>query len=138
MDATIKWTGNFSFEGTPDSGHKIIMDGPPEHGGDNKGVRPMELLLLGMGGCTGFDVVQILNKARAELNGFEVELKAERAITDPKVFTNIHAHFIIRGKGIKESLVKRAIDLSAEKYCSASIMLGHTAKISHSFEIVEG
>jgi len=135
MDATIEWKGNFCFEAKAESGHTILMDGPPEHGGANKGPRPMELLLLGMGGCTAFDVVQILQKGRAGLRKCSISLSADRASEDPKVFTKIHVHFVFSGENIKEALIKRAIELSAEKYCSASIMLGKTAAISHSYEI---
>ena len=117
--------------------HAVVMDGPPEDGGRNLGVRPMEMLLLGMGGCTAFDVVHILKKARQPISDCVVELSAERADTPPKVFTRIHAHFIVSGKGLTEAQVKRAVELSAEKYCSASIMLGKMAQISHDYEIVE-
>jgi putative redox protein len=113
------------------------MDGPPESGGRNLGVRPMEMLLLGMGGCTAFDVVHILKKGRHEVLDCEVHLEAERAETDPKVFTRIHAHFVVKGRALKEDAVKRAIELSAEKYCSASIMLGKSAEITHDYEIAE-
>ena len=119
------------------SGHAVVMDGPADFGGRNLGVRPMEMLLMGMGGCTEFDVLLILRKGRHEVNFCEVELEAERAETDPKVFTRIHAHFRVGGKGLSEKVVGRAVQLSAEKYCSASIMLGATAEISHDFEIVE-
>ncbi len=135
MDATIEWKGNFCFEAKAGSGHTILMDGPPEHGGENKGARPMELMLLGMGGCTAFDVVQILQKGRAGLKTCAISLSAQRAEDDPKVFTSIHVHFVFEGENVKEALIKRAIELSAEKYCSASIMLGKTAKITHSYEI---
>jgi putative redox protein len=113
------------------------MDGAPEAGGRNLAPRPMELLLAGTGGCTAFDVVAILKKGRHAVTGCEVSLTAERAETDPKVFTHIHFHFRITGKGLKPEVVTRAINLSKEKYCSASIMLGETAKITHDFEIVE-
>ena len=119
------------------SGHAVVMDGPPDFGGRNLGVRPMEMLLMGMGGCTEFDVLLILRKGRHEVTFCEVELEAERAETDPKVFTRIHAHFRVGGKGLSEKAVERAVRLSAEKYCSASIMLGATAQISHDFELVE-
>lgn len=135
MEATIEWKGDFCFESKSGSGHTVIMDGPPEHGGANQGPRPMEMLLLGMGGCTAFDVVQILNKGRAGLTACRISLTAERATEDPKVFTNIHVHFDFEGDNVKEALVKRAIELSAEKYCSASIMLGETAEITHSYKI---
>jgi putative redox protein len=121
--------------GESGSGHALVMDGPPEHGGRNLGVRPMEMLLLGMGGCTEFDVLHILKKARQQVTGCVVELEAERAQDDPKVFTRIHVHFIISGPNLSEKHVTRAVSLSAEKYCSASIMLGATADITHDYEI---
>ena len=119
------------------SNHAALMDGAPEAGGRNLAPRPMELLLAGTGGCTAFDVVAILKKGRHAVSGCEVTLKAERAETDPKVFTHIHFHFRVTGKGLKPEVVTRAINLSKEKYCSASIMLGETARITHDFEIVE-
>lgn len=119
------------------SGHAVVMDGPPEHGGRNLGVRPMEMLLMGMGGCTEFDVLMILRRGRHDVAFCEVELEAERADTEPKVFTRIHAHFRIGGRGLSEKAVARAVELSATKYCSASIMLGAMADITHDFEIVE-
>jgi putative redox protein len=125
------------YVGESGSGHAMVMDGPPELGGRNLGVRPMEMLLLGMGGCMAIDVINILKKARQVVTGCEVELEAERADTDPKVFTHIQVHFIVTGKGVNENHLKRAIALSAEKYCSASIMLGRTAEITHSYEIRE-
>jgi putative redox protein len=120
--------------GESGSGHGVVMDGPPELGGRNVGVRPMELLLIGMGGCTQFDVLLILRKSRQEVTDCVVELTADRAAADPKVFTRIHAHFILTGRGLDPRQVERAIKLSAEKYCSASIMLGTTAAITHDFE----
>ena len=120
------------------SGHALVMDGPPEHGGRNLGVRPMEMLLMGMGGCTQFDVLLILRRGRHHVSFCEVELEAERAESDPKVFTRIHAHFRVGGKGLTENAVEPAVQLSAEKYCSASIMLGAVAEITHDFEIVGG
>ena len=137
MKATIKWNGDVSFAGTADSGHTVIMDGSPEVGGQNKGSRPMELVLIGMGGCTAFDVVHILRKSRQEITDCFAEIEAKRAETDPKVFTNIHIHFIVTGKNLDEKKVQHAIELSATKYCSASIMLGKTAKITHDFELIE-
>ena len=119
------------------SGHTVVMDGPPDFGGRNLGVRPMEMLLMGMGGCTEFDVLLILRRGRHEVSFCEVELEAERAESAPKVFTKIHAHFRVGGKGLTEKVVARAVKMSAEKYCSASIMLGATAEITHDFEIVE-
>lgn len=123
--------------GESGSGHVVVMDGPPESGGRNLGVRPMEMLLLGMGGCTEFDVVHILRKGRHQVRLCEVELEAERAATEPKVFTRIHVHFRVGGPGLTEQVVERAVRLSAEKYCSASIMLGQVAEITHDFELVE-
>lgn len=137
MKANIKWTGDVSFTGTADSGHTVIMDGAPDAGGQNKGSRPMELVLVGTGGCTAFDVMHILRKSRQEVSGCVAELEAKRADTDPKVFTNIHIHFVITGKNLDPKKVQHAIELSATKYCSASIMLAKTAKITHDFDIVE-
>jgi putative redox protein len=135
MRARVKWVENAMFVAESGSGHSVVMDGPPEHGGRNLGIRPMEMLLLGMGGCTAFDVVHILKRSRQPVIDCEVELEAERADTEPKVFTRIHVHFIVKGTGLKENHVRRAVSLSAEKYCSASIMLGKTAEITHDFEI---
>lgn len=137
MKARIKWLENVTMVAESDSGHAIVMDGPPEHGGRNLGVRPMELLLMGMGGCTEFDVLLILRRGRHDVRFCEVVLEAERAAEDPKVFTRIHAHFRVGGRGLSAKAVERAVQLSAEKYCSASIMLGATATITHDFEIVE-
>ena len=137
MKARVKWLDGAAMVGEAGSGHALVMDGPPEHGGRNLGVRPMEMLLLGMGGCTEFDVLMILRKSRQDVTGCEVVLEAERAETDPKVFTRIHAHFRVGGKGLTEKAVERAVKMSAEKYCSASIMLGAMAEITHDFEIVE-
>ncbi len=137
MKARVKWVEQVTFLGEAGSGHAVVMDGPPEHGGRNLGVRPMEMLLLGMGGCTAFDVVSILKKSRQAVTDCVVELSAERADSDPKVFTAIHAHFIITGRDLSEERVCRAVDLSADKYCSASIMLGKVARVTHDYEIVE-
>ena len=137
MKARVKWVEDATFLGESGSGHAIVMDGPPDHGGRNLGVRPMEMLLLGMGGCTMFDVMMILTKARQDVRDCIVELEAERADEEPKVFTKIHAHFRVIGKNLKEDRVKRAIELSAEKYCSASIMLGAMAEITHDYVIEE-
>nr|WP_274520727.1 MULTISPECIES: OsmC family protein [Ectothiorhodospira] len=131
----IKWLDNATFVGESGSGHAVVMDGPPEHGGRNLGPRPMEMLLLGMGGCTAFDVMQILRKSRQSVTDCELEVSAERAETDPKVFTRIHVHYIVTGHELSEKHVARAVSLSAEKYCSASIMLGKVAEITHDFEI---
>lgn len=138
MKARVKWVESTLFVGESGSGHCVVMDGPPESGGRNLGIRPMEMLLVGMGGCTAYDVVHILQKGRHPVDHCEVSLDAERAEADPKVFTKIHAHFVVKGNGLNEAAVRRAIDLSAEKYCSAAIMLGKTASISHDFEIVSG
>ena len=135
MKATIRWVGDAMFVGESGSGHAVVMDGPPEDGGRNLGIRPMEMLLIGMGGCTAFDVVLILRKARQQISDCRVELQAERAAEPPKVFTRIHVHFVVSGHNLSESQVKRAVALSAEKYCSASIMLGKTADITHDYEI---
>ena len=137
MRATIKWLDNVSFVGETETSHAIVMDGAPDAGGRNIGPRPMEVVLVGTGGCTAFDVVHILKRARQAVSDCVVELEAERADTDPKVFTKIHMHFIVTGKDLKAEQVARAIKLSAEKYCSASIMLSKTADITHDFEIRE-
>ena len=135
MDATVKWLDHMSFVAETGSGHSVIMDGPPDHGGRNLAPRPMELVLAGLGGCTAFDVVQFLKKARQQVTGCRVELNAERAAEPPAVFTRIHLRYVLTGRGLTESQVKRAVELSAEKYCSASIMLGKTATITHEWII---
>lgn len=138
MKTMINWAGEgVSFSATTASGHTVVMDGAPEAGGNNLGPRPMELLLAGTGGCTAFDVVTILKKGRHQISGCEVSLEAERAPTDPKVFTHIHFHFKITGTALKPEAVKRAVELSKEKYCSASIMLGKTANITYDIDIVD-
>jgi putative redox protein len=137
MKARIKWVEQASFLAESESGHAVLMDGAPDHGGRNLGPRPMEMLLMGMGGCTAFDVISILRKARQPVSDCVVELSAERADSVPKVFTRIHVHFVVTGRGLAEKQVGRAVSLSAEKYCSASLMLGKTAEITHDFEIVE-
>ena len=137
MKAEVKWAGAARFDGISETGHTVIMDGAEEYGGKNQGTRPMELLLLGMGGCSAFDVVLILKKARQEIVDCVVQLDATRADKEPKVFTKIHAHFVVTGKDLSEKRVARAVELSAEKYCSASIMLGKTAEITHDFELIE-
>ncbi len=136
MKATIELKEGVHFSGATGSGHEIEIDGPPEHGGRNLGARPMELVLLGMGACTAFDVVHILRKSRHNVSSCTVQLEADRADEVPKVFTHIRVHFRIAGKDLQERAVTRAIALSSEKYCSASIMLAKTAKITHSFEVV--
>ena len=138
MECKVKWIeGGMSFLAETGSNHLIAMDGPPDAGGRNLAPRPMELLLAGTGGCTAFDVVSILQKGRHAVIGCEVSLQAERADTEPKVFTRIHFHFRVSGKSLKPEAVERAIKLSKDKYCSASIMLGKTAAITHDVEIVE-
>jgi len=135
MKARIKWVEGALMVGESPSGHAVVMDGPPDHGGRNLGVRPMEMLLLGMGGCTQFDVVHILQRGRHAVDACEVRIEAERAPVDPKVFTRIHVHFIVSGARLTDKVVERAVRLSAEKLCSASIMLGKVAEITHDFEI---
>ena len=137
MKARIKWIENVSFVAESGSGHALVLDGAPEGGGRDLGPRPMEVVLMGTGGCTAYDVMHILRKSRAPVTDCVLEIEAERAEEDPKVFTRIHFHFIVTGKGLKPTQVERAVQLSAEKYCSASIMLGKTAAISHDFEIRE-
>lgn len=137
MKARVKWLDHMSFVGESGSGHSVVMDGAPEVGGRNLGIRPMEMLLLGLGGCTSFDVVLILQKSRQAISDCEVLIEAERALEDPKVFTRINLHFIVKGKNLSADKVERAIKLSAEKYCSASMMLGKTANITHDFELIE-
>lgn len=138
MECKVKWAGEgMSFTAQTGSGHSVTMDGAPEAGGRNLGPRPMELVLAGTGGCTAFDVVLILKKGRHDVRDCEVSLAAERAESDPKVFTRIHFHFVVTGRGLKREVVARAIELSKDKYCSASIMLGKTAEITHDFAIVD-
>ena len=137
MKARVKLIEGVSFVGQSESGHSVVMDGAPESGGKNLGVRPMEMLLMGLGGCSAFDVVLILRKSRQPITDCVADLSAERADSDPKVFTRIHVHFTVTGKGLDPKRVEQAVKLSAEKYCSASIMLGKTAEITHDFEVVE-
>ena len=137
MNISVNWVDGLLMVGKSHSGHSITMDGPPEIGGDNLGVRPMEMLLLGVAGCTMIDVVTTLKKMRQELTYCETKVNAERADDHPKVFTDIHIQFLVKGNDLDSKKVKKAITLSAEKYCSASIMLGKTASISHDFEILE-
>lgn len=136
MKVSVALQQNVNFKATTGSGHDIMMDGPPDFGGENKGARPMETLLAGMGGCASFDVVHILRKRRLSVVDCIAEIEAERADSEPKVFTKIHLHFKVSGEGLTEKAVGKAVQLSAEKYCSASIMLGKTADITHSFEII--
>ncbi len=137
MECTVRWVEGRTFLAETGSGHLVAMDGAPEAGGRNLAPRPMELLLAGAGGCTAFDIVMILEKGRQAVRGCEVQLEAERAPSDPKVFTRIRFHYVVRGRGLDADRVERAVKLSAEKYCSASIMLGKTAELEHTWEIVE-
>ena len=137
MEARVKWVERRTFLGESGSGHSVVMDGPPDAGGRDLGVRPMEMLLLGMGGCTAFDVVDILQKGREPVEDVVIELSGERSEEIPKVFTRIDVKYIITGKGLNPDKVERAVRLSAEKYCSATIMMGATAEITHTIEIVE-
>lgn len=136
MNVSIKWAGEACFKGTSGSGHDVTMDGPADHGGRDRGARPMEMMLLGLGGCTSFDVMSILQKSRQDVTDCVTEIQAERADAIPAVFTEIHIHFIVTGRNLKENQVRRAVELSAEKYCSASIMLASAGvKVTHDFEI---
>ncbi|MAJ90763.1 MAG: peroxiredoxin [Legionellales bacterium] len=137
MNINVSWAGEALFVGETASGHKILMDGPPEGGGHDLGPRPMEMLLLGTGSCSSYDVISILKKSRQNVTACEVEISSSRAESEPKVFTSIHIHFKVTGVSLKEKQVERAVSLSAEKYCSASIMLGASAKITHTFEIID-
>ena len=137
MKATIKWLDGVSFNGSSESGHSLTMDGPQESGGKNNGMRPMELLLVGLGGCTSYDVITILKKSRQDVKDCRAEISAERSENIPKVFTKIHIHFIVKGNNLDTVVVERAIKLSAEKYCSATIMLSKSVEITHDFEILE-
>ncbi|MCE8033504.1 OsmC family protein [Billgrantia tianxiuensis] len=138
MKASIKWTDGRQFVAESGSGHSVVIDGPPDHGGRNTGPRPMEMLLMGMGACTSFDVLEILEKARAGVTDCVASIEAERADTVPAVFTKIHVHFTVSGHNLKENQVKRAVELSAEKYCSASIMLAKGGvEVTHSYSIVD-
>ncbi|MBL8792005.1 MAG: OsmC family protein [Rhizobiales bacterium] len=137
MKAKVTWINGRAFLGESGSGHGIVMDGAPEAGGRNIGVRPMEMMLLGLGGCTAFDVVMILEKAREKITGCEIELEGDRAGEDPKVFTKVKMIYTFKGQGLKPAMVERAVKLSSEKYCSASRMFEKTAEISHEWKIVE-
>ena len=137
MKARIKWLEDVAFVAESESGHAMVMDGAPEGGGRNLGPRPMETLLMGAGGCTAYDVVHILKKSRADVTDCVLEIDAERATEDPKVFTKIHFHVVVTGKALKPAQVERAVHLSAEKYCSASIMLAKSVAITHDFEVRE-
>jgi len=137
MKTIVERIGPMAFSAVADSGHTVIMDSSPDVGGENRGARPMELILMGLGGCSSIDVVMILEKARQKITDCKVEITAERAATDPKVYTAIHVHFIVTGENLNRDRVARAIELSAEKYCSVSIMLAKTARIKHDFEIID-
>jgi len=138
MQARIEWQGKVHFKAESGTGHTVLLDGPPDAGGENYGCRPMELVLMGLGGCTSYDVVTILAKSRQKVHSCVTELTAERAETTPQVFTRINIHFIVTGTGLDEKKVARAVELSAEKYCSASIMLEQGGvKITHRHSILE-
>jgi putative redox protein len=137
MKVRVKWLDNMSFVGESGSGHSVVMDGAQDSGGRNLAARPMEMVLIGMGGCTAFDVVMILQKYRQPIEDCIIELSAERAEKIPHVLTKIHLHYIIKGKGLDVNKVKKAIDLTAKKYCSVSLMLEKSAEISHDFEVIE-
>lgn len=137
MKARVQWLDGRAFVGESGSGHAVVMDGAPESGGRNIGVRPMEMLLMGLGGCTAFDVVMILERMREKVTGLDIALEAERAAEDPKVFTRVKLIYKVTGRGLKPANVERAVNLSAEKYCSASLMIGKTATIEHAVEIIE-
>jgi putative redox protein len=137
MKARVKWVENVTFVAESGSGHALVLDGAPEAGGRNLGMRPMELLLLGLGSCTAFDVVHILRRGREPVSDCVVEVEAERAPTDPKIFTRIHLRYVVAGRGLAAVKVERAVKLSAEKYCSASIMLAKTAEITHDWEVID-
>ena len=140
MECTINWlpASGMAFSAETGSGHLLTMDGAPDGGGRNLAPRPMETLLAGAGGCTAYDVVLILKRGRHQVSGVQVKAQAERATEDPKVFTKLHLHFVVTGRGLPEAAVARAIELSHEKYCSATIMLARTAEVTTSHEIVEG
>ncbi|MGZ8224239.1 MAG: OsmC family protein [Methylobacter sp.] len=137
MQATVKWVDGVMFLGETGSGHAVVMDGPLNHGGRNMGIRPMEMILLGVGGCSSFDVVQILQKGRNNLIKCVTEVSAERVDAVPSVFSNIHLHFIVTGHDLKKSAVERAVKLAVEKYCSAAAMLSNTVEITYDFEVIE-
>lgn len=137
MQCRVKWTDGAQFVGESNSGHAVVMDGPPDGGGRDTGIRPMEMLLLGVGGCTAYDVVHILQKQRQPVVDCHVTLDADRADTDPKVFTAIRIHFTVIGRGLSEKQVARAVELSADKYCSASQQLAASCEITHTHEIRE-
>ena len=138
MKATVQWNGGVSFAAESGTGHRVVMDGPPDHGGKDLGPRPMEMLLMGMGGCASFDVMSILEKSRQDVSACVAHIEAERADEAPAVFTKIHLRFQVSGRGLREAVVKRAVELSAEKYCSASILMERAGvEVTHSYEIEE-
>ncbi|MBF7687466.1 OsmC family protein [Acinetobacter rathckeae] len=138
MQSTVQWLENVAFEAKSESGHTVVMDGSPAYGGENRGARPMELILMGLGGCASFDIVTILKKSRQDITDVVCELKAERADSVPAVFTKIHLHFVVKGRAVKEKQVAKAVELSAEKYCSASKMLTDGGvEITHDFELID-
>jgi putative redox protein len=137
MQATIKWLDGMAFEATTESGHTLVLDGPPDLGGQGRGPRPMEMLLIGLGSCSAVDVVHILQRGRHAVRDCQVTVSATRADSPPKVFTHIHLHYRVAGEGLREAVVRRAVELSADKYCSAAVMLGKAAEITHDFSIVE-
>ncbi|HET7313127.1 OsmC family protein [Salinisphaera sp.] len=137
MKATLDWQDGLEFDATADSGHRVSIDGPPDLGGKNAGFRPMEMMLLSVGGCSAMDVMHILKKSRQDVTGCRIEVEGERAETEPKVFTDIHVQFIVTGRGLSEKHVARAVELSAEKYCSASIMLAKAVNMTHGYTIHE-
>lgn len=136
MEAKVKWVDGRMFVGETGSGHAIVMDGPPDHGGTDMGIRPMEMILLGVGGCSSFDVIEILQKGRHNVIDCVTEITSERVDTIPSVFSKIHLHFVVTGHDLKPSVVERAVRLSAEKYCSASIMLSKSVTMTHDFEVI--
>lgn len=138
MKAEVDWVGGVAFEATPESGHCVTLDGPPGHGGENRGIRPMEAVLIGCAGCSAFDVVHILKKGRVDLTKCRVEIAGERAETEPKVFTDIHLRFVLAGQGLTEKNAQRAVTLSVDKYCSALQMLRHSVRITHELSIEQG
>ena len=137
MESTVRWGNGMTFTAETGSGHLVAMDGAPEGGGRNLAPRPMEVVLAGAGGCTAYDVVVILKKNGQDITGCEVKLSAERAASDPKVFTRIHYHFVVRGRKLKQNLVEQAVRLTHEKYCSATAILAKTAEITKDFEVVD-
>lgn len=137
MNVRIKWLDHMSFVGESTSGHSVVMDGSPENGGRNLGPRPMEMILLGLGGCTSFDIVSILQKSRVAVEDCEVQISAERVDATPAVFSKIHVHYIVKGEGLQDKQVKRAVNLTSEKYCSVSMMLKSSVEISYDYEIVD-